>query len=522
MGFTRDKAGDISNLAYTGFVSSLGDDDKIIEGATGYSFFSGVVVDVLCNPKEMFEQKIDENEESLTVKQYYKTSIENYQQIELTPKNSIVAYILDDLESKIKGKSYLCYPFFSNHFSLPVKPGEHVWILGEANRGKTVYYWMTRKSCPYQIEDPNYSILERYMKDSKLYNLSKKVQHKDVTNRLYHFHENKISPLYPNDAQLLDIVDDAYANKNDFTSEPVPSIYKKPGDTLIQGSNNSYIHFTTEKFTDREKCNTLYNESFFVNGNNRLLGKDGNEKNRIPFSPAIDISIASFKKDILELHEQATTDGFSKDVYENDNLSIAKNTRGTYEINKSIDNIENAQRDSASLMNQYTALNCGSRLYMSNNCTIDDVFDINISDFENQHGSSIVSYSENNRLFATNTLLIANNFNKEETSYLSINKEGIIQLGSKNANKESEGGTTGLQPFVRGDDLETVLKSLIMELNTVLNTIGTAMQTSLSPFFSIPIPSLTSNASSVLSSASSINNLTQELPKFKSTLIKGE
>lgn len=522
MGFTRDKTGDISNLSYTGFVSSLGDDDKIIEGATGYCFFSGVVVDVLCNPKEMFKQNIDEGKESLTVKQYYKTAIENYQQIELTPKNSIVAYILDGLESKIKGKSYLCYPFFSNHFSLPVKPGEHVWILGEANRGKIVYYWMTRKSCPYQIEDSNYSILERYMKDSKLYNLSKKVQQKDATNRLYHFHENKISPLYPNDAQLLDIVDDAYANKNDFTSEPVPTIYKKPGDTLIQGSNNSYIHFTTEKFTNKETCNTLYGENFFVNKKNRLLGKDGNEKNRIPFSPAIDISIAAFKKDILELHEQASSDGFSKDIYENDNLSIAKNTRGAYEINKSIDNIESAKHESSALMSNYTALNCGSRLYMSNNCTIDDIFNINITNFQKQHGSSIVSYSEHNRMFATNTLLIANNFNEENASYLSIDKEGIIQLGSKKGNKESEGKTSGLQPFVRGDDLETVLKSLITELNTVLNTIGTAMQSSLSPFFSIPIPSLTTNASSVLSSASSINNLAQELPKFKSTLIKGE
>ena len=51
--------------------------------------------------------------------------------------------------------SYI-FPFFPPHFSLPLKPGEHVWIMKEKRvGGDSNYYWMCRKPAIRQVDDLN-------------------------------------------------------------------------------------------------------------------------------------------------------------------------------------------------------------------------------------------------------------------------------------------------------------------------------------------------------------------------------
>ena len=153
---------------------------------------------------------------------------------------------------------------------------------------------------------------------------------------------------------------------------------------------------------------------------------------------------------------------------------------------------------------------------MSNNCKIDDVFKVDIVDFEKQHGSCISTFSEHNRLIATNTVLIANKYGEENLSYIGIDQEGIIKLGTGTGDSkgESQNGAPGLQPFVRGDDLESILIELIDILSSTFNTIGTAMQAS--TIASIPIISLLTNAPIVTTNAGSISSIKGKLKNFKS------
>ena len=64
-----DKRGDILNLRNDGTVISMGYDDKILIGKSGYSFLTGIVIEVIDNPETMLNESLDENDpKSLLVK----------------------------------------------------------------------------------------------------------------------------------------------------------------------------------------------------------------------------------------------------------------------------------------------------------------------------------------------------------------------------------------------------------------------------------------------------------------------
>ena len=405
MSFKIEKTGNLEYKKYGGMVSSVGNDDKILLGETGYSFLSGVVVDYFSKPEGIFSNRFDEEEpESSTAKSGLRSIIANKEKIELIPKNSIIAYILDGIESKSTGEPFLCYPFFPSNIAFPIKPGEHVWLFGEKNRGKSIYYWVCRKTAPFQIEDINHTILDRYIKNKDAYHTTRRVEQTKAVDTFYNFHENVENIIYPDEINLVDIIDDANATIKETISEPVPFIDKKAGDILFQGSNNAYIHLTTEKFTTKESCNELYPEDYFVSAENKMT-----EANRTPFSPAIDISVASFKNDLIDIGDRIkneTQTGSGTLIYETENLTVANNTKGYHEINKANDKIKEANQYTIAYNNMIDPLNCGGRIYMSNNCKIDDIFLIKFGDLSSNHGSSLMMYSDYNRILSNKNFKI--------------------------------------------------------------------------------------------------------------------
>ena len=179
--------------------------------------------------------------------------VENSSDYEIMTKNCLIAYIVDSSEAA-KGKPpVICYPFFP-HLSLPIKTGEHVWILKEEFRGRDVYYWLSRKTGVKQTDDPNYTHAERFsLIDSKLNenNPKNKKKKKNL------FDSETIGELAESDYTSFDyttqsnlpegvnnslLSDSSYAFRNEFTAEPVPPVRRKCGDTLLLGSNNTLIH----------------------------------------------------------------------------------------------------------------------------------------------------------------------------------------------------------------------------------------------------------------------------------------
>ena len=72
----------------------------------------------------------------------------------LIPRNSLKIQVVTGGAGKGTLSPSLCFPFFSPHVQLPVKPGEQVWIYND-NPGSPYLYWMSRIAGPGFVDDIN-------------------------------------------------------------------------------------------------------------------------------------------------------------------------------------------------------------------------------------------------------------------------------------------------------------------------------------------------------------------------------
>ena len=69
------------------------------------------------------------------------------------PANSLLVRIISGKEYKSSQKLTLCHPLFPQHFQLPIKVGEHVFLFRYGKLG----YWISRVPDVRTVEDVNYS-----------------------------------------------------------------------------------------------------------------------------------------------------------------------------------------------------------------------------------------------------------------------------------------------------------------------------------------------------------------------------
>lgn len=201
---------------------------------------------------------------------------ENYVSIYQAPRNSILCKIVTGPGSNVSTSDFLCYPFFPPHFSMPLKPGEYVWIMTESGEGTSKHgYWMSRIHEPDFVDDVNFTHGDRrndlWVDKVKLSALAR-IEAEDDT---FEF-DGTIDGTIPGPPHFLDRPqEDAEAEttapltesqeresaetaENDrptfydyiytgslamqqVTMEAVPRFTKRPGDLVLQGSNNSLI-----------------------------------------------------------------------------------------------------------------------------------------------------------------------------------------------------------------------------------------------------------------------------------------
>ncbi len=217
------------------------------------------------------------------------------------PRNSILARSIHASEGTSQATSNLelVLPFFSAHICPPVKPGEVVWVflydsdepLGQKSIGYSnfrrmqmgqtsvrnlldesiesasgfrvpdVGYWIGRVSSFMQFEDTNYTVFSRafgltldnqegeYPDKNEKYNVPKGDYFRTAPNA-----ENNpnVPSLFTNGAGVgqpriiepVGTIDDIFNNATAngvFEFEPVPRFTKRPGDLVLQGSNNTLI-----------------------------------------------------------------------------------------------------------------------------------------------------------------------------------------------------------------------------------------------------------------------------------------
>lgn len=327
-------------------------------------------------------------------------SLENPSMVDFAPPNSIKA-LRKSSQNGGGSSSIICFPFFSSHLSLPVKPGEHVWIMKFNDQ---TYYWMCRQTSYRQIEDVNFTFGQREK------NIRDLLESKDES--VYSDFKAEVSGK--NSFDFEKTFSESIAYEEEFTGEPVPRMYKECSDLLIQGSNNSHIYLGKEKF---QEAGSVSPTAFTTTS-------DFQEtlEMRKPLSPAVDICVLRKADELFSLKTATEandiTDSISVEAgtlsavagqRENKTLSYYENEKARDRMGKDIFEDEFLDKE---------ILNCLARIYMSNSSEIDLL--LGLGNYEGESSASpssllrsgdygaMVAFGTNTRVVGRETIKIGN------------------------------------------------------------------------------------------------------------------
>jgi hypothetical protein len=196
-------------------------------------FIRGVVVEVINDLSVYNDEKIAE----------LKKNVSNPNDLDDMPRNSCLVRVITDSAAIGNNTSKLCYPFYPPYLAMPIKPGEYVWLFNESPDDiSDLLYWMHRVPESGTVDDVNYTHGDRRYTSQKAQSTFEKSKKEDEDKR----------PGFPNgpegpDARTLDPSDDFDAivgrseSYKQTAKEVVPRYTKRPGDFIVQGSNNALI-----------------------------------------------------------------------------------------------------------------------------------------------------------------------------------------------------------------------------------------------------------------------------------------
>ena len=213
-------------------------------------FAKMIVFDVVSDPK-----KIDEDRRTT----WHGWGVTNMKYVDVLPRNTIVAKRVGDDSPAI-----FAYPFFPSHLSLPCKPGECVWVMFEnpAASSVEVAYWMCKVVEPHTSDDVNHSHPGRSIEPT-YYPTIKEVADGALDDSDSKYHELRNSPVSVVEGVrtsraesqiVVGLGDDIFEKLVTTTEasklsvyESVPRFNKRPGDVVLEGSNNALVVLGTDR-----------------------------------------------------------------------------------------------------------------------------------------------------------------------------------------------------------------------------------------------------------------------------------
>jgi len=418
-----------------------GNDDKLERGVQ-YNFLTGIVNDVISNPYTYLRKEIDGNNgEKITVGDILSgrkkakginVGIKNKDLIDTAPINSIIAQLIDPgTSSKDGALPVLCYPFFPPHMSLPLKPGEYVWLIECDVKGSKMYYWMCRQVGTIHVDDVNFTNMERIIAAGQAFDgfLTSDKAKKPADEILQR------STTLNNESESTNSsvgFDKIFANSNafrsEFTGEPVPRMVKDCSDLLFQGSNNSGIHLTTEKFSNLSDISV---DASVLSGK---VDKNDSLPTRKPDMSAVDIFVKRKKSDLDKVSES------NSDIERYNKISTVKNNCEndlyTFLENDKLAPLrykDDTVYDEELIDNKSDAIDVGARMYLSHKCDVDNSFLINFNNLADNTklGPSIVTYAQHNRVIGDQDVRLVSRVGQ---SFIDLDEKGNIIL------KAAQGG----------------------------------------------------------------------------------
>lgn len=402
-------------------------------GGSGQPFKRFVVEEVIFDPAELDEDRI----------RYFKEEygLGDVPFLDKLPENTVIGKLALTPETGMS-KPLVLFPFFSSHFQLPVKPGEHVWAYFESDNKIDYGYWVTRINEPRTVEDLNYTHADRKFQPAGA-NQNSRDKFSGTDNTPGFDNGANIGDASPRSTASLLGERDAYEKilKNSDGSkvtdkESVPRRRKRPGDMLLQGSNNSSVYIGTDR-TGRT--------ALFEKGKNGKAVKD---------RPDLDSKLESGTVDISVGLGQKTTAAKKK-----------KNKLNFEETDKTIKG-ENTKEGDPDFENDV------GRLYLSMKTKADENFNVNITGIPQEKGdiAAAVLKTDHVRIIARKSIkfIMQPKMDSKEEECGAIvlkengdivfipSKEGYVKLGSEDADSAilcsplaaPSGGTVTAPPIV--------------------------------------------------------------------------
>lgn len=210
------------------------------------TFYRFVVLETIFDPQIVDQTKIEYWQHDL--------GVSNIKYGVVPPRNAIIAVRARGATGSGKNSPMILYPFFPPTLSFPCKPGEHVWVMFEDQTGtkNDLGFWFCRIVYPGFVEDVNHTHPPRVWDPSFTPGIKEIFDGKDQPE--YEFRNGSVKVTKdgervtnPADAPL-DGGDDIYKSLMTESDggiithyEPVPRYRKRPGEYVLEGTNNTLI-----------------------------------------------------------------------------------------------------------------------------------------------------------------------------------------------------------------------------------------------------------------------------------------
>lgn len=424
---------------------------------------------------------------------------------ERLPQNSVFVRRIDRGIDLGGGSFALCYPFFSSHISMPVKPAEVVWVIFDRDN-KNQGFWISRVTGDATSEDLNYSHFDK--------NFAGELEKKSIANApprtpIDDFPNSSLANVSGSNAYDL-VLSGTLMSSNKVAFQAVPRYTKLPGDLVLHGSNNAAVCLTTDRGWKLSDNPSSEKQSV------------SSKKPRI-YSGTVDI-IAGRSRWISRGETSRTIPSFRK------------NRRNFLEVSKRLEDFANLKRTEG----DPDFFDDAARVYVSENTDFVTNFDI-VSVLPSQFGdsslpsptSAVVAKADNICLIARkdeshsingSIHIIKEGEKNGDLSALMMTSEGNVRISGNRifvGRSQEDGGEgggpgpNGSQPYVKYQQLENLLIAIINDVKTFCDTISTHT----TPGYGAP--SLQINAA-VEQLSVAMDARQSEIPNIKSTRIFGE